>query len=77
VPPGIHAGGLRYHGVAPIVSQLLLDGLIRAEAHNQTECFAAALEFARSEGIIPAPESSHAVKGAIEAARRADESGTE
>ena len=77
VPPGIHAGGLRYHGVAPIVSQLLLDGLIRAEAHTQTDCFEAAVRFARSEGIIPAPESSHAIKGAIDAAARADESGTE
>ena len=76
VPPGIHAGGLRYHGVAPIVSQLLLDGLIRAEAYTQNDCFAAALRFARSEGIIPAPESSHAIKGAIDAAKRADESGT-
>jgi tryptophan synthase beta chain len=76
VPPGIHAGGLRYHGVAPIVSQLLLDGLIRAEAYTQTACFGSALRFARSEGIIPAPESSHAIHGAIEAARRADESGT-
>jgi tryptophan synthase beta chain len=76
VPPGIHAGGLRYHGVAPIVSQLLLDDLIRAEAYTQNDCFAAALRFARSEGIIPAPESSHAIKGAIDAAKRADESGT-
>jgi tryptophan synthase beta chain len=76
VPPGIHAGGLRYHGVAPIVSQLLLDDLIRAEAYTQNDCFAAALRFARSEGIIPAPESSHAIKGAIDAARRADEAGT-
>ena len=75
VPPGIHAGGLRYHGVAPIVSQLLLDDLIRAEAYTQNDCFAAALRFARSEGIIPAPESSHAIKGAIDAAKRADESG--
>ena len=77
VPPGIHAGGLRYHGVAPIVSQLLLDGLIRAEALPQTECFAAAVRFARSEGIIPAPESSHAIKGALDAAARADQAGTE
>ncbi len=74
VPPGIHAGGLRYHGVAPIVSQLMLDGLLRAEAYGQTEVFAAAVDFARSEGIIPAPESAHAIKGAVEAARRADES---
>jgi tryptophan synthase beta chain len=75
VPPGIHAGGLRYHGAAPIVSQLLVDGLIRAEAFRQRDVFAAAIEFARSEGIVPAPESAHAIKGAIDAARRADESG--
>jgi tryptophan synthase beta chain len=76
VPPGIHAGGLRYHGAAPIVSQLLLDGLIRAEAFTQTEVFEAAMTFARAEAIIPAPESSHAIKGTIDAARRADEAGT-
>jgi tryptophan synthase beta chain len=76
VPPGIHAGGLRYHGAAPIVSQLVRDGLIRAEAFGQVEVFQAALEFARSEGIIPAPESAHAIKGTIDAARRADEAGT-
>jgi tryptophan synthase beta chain len=72
VPPGIHAGGLRYHGVAPIVSQLLLDGLIRAEAHTQTECFAAAVRFARSEGIIPAPEPAHAIRAVIEEASRGE-----
>jgi len=76
VPPGIHAGGLRYHGVAPIVSQLLLDDLIRAEAYTQTNCFGSAVKFARAEGIIPAPESSHAIHVAIQAAKRADESGT-
>src|SRR6478752_4432808 len=53
IPPGIHAGGLRYHGAAPIVSQLLLDGLLRAEAYRQNEVFAAAVTFARSEGIVP------------------------
>ena len=68
IPAGIHAGGLRYHGVAPIVSQLYLDGLLRAEAYRQTDVFAAALRFARSEGIVPAPESAHAIKGAIDAA---------
>jgi tryptophan synthase beta chain len=76
VPPGIHAGGLRYHGAAPLVSQLLIEDLIRAEAFGQTEVFSAALEFARTEGIIPAPESAHAIRGAIDAARRADEAGT-
>ena len=64
-------------GAAPIVSQLVLDGLVRAEAFGQTDVFAAAIEFARSEAIIPAPESAHAIKGAIDAARRADEAGTE
>ncbi len=57
VPPGIHAGGLRYHGVAPIISQLMLDGLLRAEAYSQLDVFQSALTFARSEGIIPAPET--------------------
>ena len=77
VPPAIHAGGLRYHGAAPIISQLVLDDLVRAEAFGQSDVFAAAIEFARSEAIIPAPESAHAIKGAIDAARRADEAGTE
>ena len=77
VPPGIHAGGLRYHGVAPIISQLMLDGLLRAEAYSQLDVFQSALTFARSEGIIPAPETSHAIKGAIDAAKRADEAGEE
>jgi tryptophan synthase beta chain len=75
VPAAIHAGGLRYHGMAPLVSQLVLDGLIRAEAYTQGEVFASALRFARSEGIIPAPEAAHAVHGAIGAATTADETG--
>jgi tryptophan synthase beta chain len=77
VPAPIHAGGLRYHGVAPLISQLVRDGLIRAEAYLQSEAFAAAMLFANSEGIIPAPESSHAIQGAIQAARQADEAGKE
>jgi len=77
VPPAIHAGGLRYHGVAPIISQLLRDDLLRAEAYRQRDVFAAAVEFARAEGIVPAPETAHAVRGAIEAAHRADEEGVE
>jgi tryptophan synthase beta chain len=77
VPAPIHAGGLRYHGVAPLISQLVRDGLIRAEAYLQSEAFAAAMLFANSEGIIPAPESSHAIQGAIQAARQADEAGEE
>jgi tryptophan synthase beta chain len=77
VPPGIHAGGLRYHGVAPLISQLVLDGLVRAEAYMQTDVFASGLQFARSEGIIPAPEAAHAIHGAVQLARRADEEGRE
>src|SRR3954471_10162262 len=77
VPPGIHAGGLRYHGVAPLISQLVLDGLVRAEAYMQNDVFAAAVQFTRSEGIIPAPEAAHAIHGAVELARRADEEGRE
>jgi tryptophan synthase beta chain len=77
VPAPIHAGGLRYHGVAPLISQLVNDGLIRAEAYLQSDCFAAAVDFAASEGIIPAPESSHAILGAIRSAREADEAGEE
>jgi tryptophan synthase beta chain len=77
IPEPIHAGGLRYHGVAPLLSQLMRDGLIRAEAYLQTDVFASAVLFAGSEGIIPAPEASHAIHGALEAARAADEAGEE
>ena len=77
VPAPIHAGGLRYHGVAPLVSQLVLDGLIRAEAYSQQSIFAAGVRFARTEGIVPAPESCHAIEGAIRAAQAADEEGVE
>ena len=70
VPAPIHAGGLRYHGVAPLISQLVLDGLVRAEAYNQGEVFSSAVRFARTEGIIPAPEAAHAVHGAVQAAAR-------
>jgi tryptophan synthase beta chain len=75
IPAPIHAGGLRYHGVAPLISQLLLDGLIRAQAYLQSDVFDAAVRFARTEGIIPAPESAHAIYGALEVAREADEAG--
>lgn len=68
VPPGFHAGGLRYHGMAPLVSHLHELGLIEARACRQLECFDAALQFARAEGILPAPEASHAVRGAIDEA---------
>ncbi|MCC6211854.1 MAG: TrpB-like pyridoxal phosphate-dependent enzyme [Burkholderiales bacterium] len=69
-PPGFHAGGLRYHGMAPLVSHALDLGLIEAKAYHQTECFSAGVQFARAEGIVPAPEANHAVKGAIDEALR-------
>ncbi len=75
VPPSIHAGGLRYHGVSPILSRLLLSDLIEARAYMQNEVFEAAVLFSRTEGIIPAPESSHAIKAAIDEALRAKEEG--
>ncbi len=74
-PPAFHAGGLRYHGMAPLVSHLRELGLIEASAYTQTECFAAGVQFARSEGIVPAPEANHAVKGAIEEALRCKREG--
>ena len=77
IPAPIHAGGLRYHGVAPLVSQLMRDGLLRAEAYLQSDVFASAVRFARTEGILPAPEASHAIHGAVKAAREADEAGEE
>jgi len=77
VPPPIHAGGLRYHGMAPLVSQLLRDGIIEAQAFHQTECYAAATLFARTEGFIPAPEASHAIAAAIREAKQAREEGKE
>jgi tryptophan synthase beta chain len=74
-PPGFHAGGLRYHGMAPLVSHLRDLDLIEATAYHQVECFAAGIQFARSEGILPAPEANHAVKGAIEEALRCKREG--
>lgn len=75
IPPGIHAGGLRYHGDAPSLCQLVHEGVIDAAAYHQTACFEAAVQFARSEGIVPAPEASHAIRAAIDAALRAREAG--
>jgi tryptophan synthase beta chain len=72
IPDKIHAGGLRYHGAGVLVSQLLKDGLVEAKAKMQRECFEAAVLFARNEGILPAPESSYAIAGALDEARRAD-----
>jgi tryptophan synthase beta chain len=77
MPPGIHAGGLRYHGASPLVSQLLHAGLIEAKAVGQVGCFEAAVQFSRAEGIIPAPEASHAVRAAIDEAMLAKEEGKE
>jgi len=76
-PPGIHAGGLRYHGDAPLLCQLVKDGIIKAKAYPQTSCFEAAVLFARTEGIIPAPETSHAIKAAIDEAIKCKETGEE
>ncbi len=76
-PAGIHAGGLRYHGDSAIVSQLYHDGLIEAVAYGQKQVFDAGVLFARTEGIVPAPESSHAIKAAIEEALKAKEAGEE
>jgi tryptophan synthase beta chain len=74
-PPGFHAGGLRYHGMAPLVSHLKNLGLIEARAVTQLRCFEAGVQFARTEGIVPAPESTHAITVAIEEAVRAREEG--
>jgi tryptophan synthase beta chain len=75
VPPGFHAGGLRYHGMAPLVSHLKELGILEAVAYKQSEVFEAGVMFARVEGILPAPEANHAVKGAIDEALRAKEEG--
>ncbi len=77
VPNPIHAGGLRHHGMAPLVSAMADEGLIEARSYNQTECFEAAVLFASAEGIIPAPEPSHAVKAAIDEALLCKEMGEE
>ena len=77
MPSSIHAGGLRYHGMAPLVSQTVMEGLARAVSLQQLECFEAAITFARTEGIIPAPESSHAIAQAIREAVQAREEGKE
>ncbi len=76
VPPGFHAGGLRYHGMAPLISHAHDLGLLEARAYNQTECFEAGVALARAEGILPAPEANHAVKAAIDEALRCKEEGT-
>lgn len=77
MPNGIHAGGLRYHGESPLVSQLYKDGLVEARAYGQQGVFEAALTFARTEGILPAPETAHAIKAAIDIALECKEAAEE
>ncbi len=77
IPSGIHAGGLRYHGESAIISQLYHDGIIEAKAYGQKSVFEAAVSFARAEGIVPAPESAHAIRAAMDEAILAKESGEE
>ena len=77
MPKPIHAGGLRYHGVAPLVSHVMREGLIEARAINQLECYRAAMLWAQTEGFIPAPETSHAIAAAAQEAIRAREEGKE
>jgi tryptophan synthase beta chain len=75
-PPGFHAGGLRYHGMAPLVSHAKELGLIEARAYHQRACFEAGIIFARAEGIVPAPEANHAVRATIDEALHAKQAGT-
>ncbi|MPM67001.1 Tryptophan synthase beta chain [bioreactor metagenome] len=75
MPPSIHAGGLRYHGMAPTLSAMVNAGLVEAVSVAQTKVFEAAVLFARTEGILPAPESSHAIRTAIDEALKAKETG--
>jgi tryptophan synthase beta chain len=77
VPPAIHAGGLRYHGDSPIISKLCAEGLIEAVSYDQYPVFDAAVQFARTEGIVPAPESSHAIRCAIDEALKCKQTGEE
>jgi tryptophan synthase beta chain len=77
VPPPMHAGGLRYHGDSPMVSALVRAGAVEARSYRQNETFAAAIQFARTEGIIPAPEAAHAIRAAIEEATLARDAGEE
>src|SRR4051794_2291417 len=77
VPPPVHAGGLRYHGDSPLLSALVKNGMVEVRAFRQNETFEAALRFARSEGIIPAPEAAHAIRAVIEEAEAATQAGEE
>ena len=76
VPPGFHAGGLRYHGMGPLVSQTVHLGLVHPRSYPQSACFDAGVQFAKAEGIIPAPEANHAVVAAIEEAIKCREEGS-
>lgn len=76
-PPALHAGGLRYHGDSPIVSKLHAEGLLDAVSYDQRSVFNAAVQFARTEAIVPAPESSHAIRCAIDEALKCKQSGEE
>ena len=77
IPPGIHSGGLRYHGMAPLMSLLHSEGIVEAQAFHQLSVFEAAVQFARAEGIIPAPEAAHAIRATIDEALQAKEAGEE
>jgi len=77
VPPPIHAGGLRYHGMAPLVSKAVADGLVRAKSYHQLKCYEAALTWAQTEGFICAPETSHAIACTIDEALKAKKEGKE
>ena len=77
VPPPIHAGGLRYHGMAPLVSKAIVEGLMTPRAYHQLKCYEAAITWAKTEGFISAPETSHAVAAAIDEANKAKEEGKE
>jgi tryptophan synthase beta chain len=76
VPPAIHSGGLRYHGMAPLISHLVQLGLVEPRAYHQNACFAEAVRFARTEGIVPAPEASHAIMAVVDEVQRAAQEGT-
>ncbi len=77
MPPPVHAGGLRYHGDSPMVSGLVKHGLVEPRAYRQNETFEAAVRFARTEAILPAPEPAHAIRAVIEEAEAAREAGEE
>jgi tryptophan synthase beta chain len=77
VPPPVHAGGLRYHGDSPMLCGLVKNGLVEARAYKQNETFAAALRFARTEGIIPGPEPAHAIRALLDEAEAAKQAGEE